>query len=115
MVYYCNLGAAATSALQQQTNKTVLDDSNYASLCEQLGPHASSWKTVGINLGFFSGDLENIQSTPSNMTNAPKSFLNDLLDKWLKREEPLATLEDLKVALRKTGLGRVAAGLSVTA
>ena len=97
---------------QGSLGKTVLEDSNFASLCEQLGPHASSWKTVGMNLGFSSADLGNIESTPSNMTNAPKSYLNDLLDKWLKREEPLATLEDLKVALRKTGLGRVAARLT---
>ena len=112
MFINCNLGAAATRALQSQTKKTLLKDRHRAKLCEQLGPHAAYWKTVGMHLGFPSGELQNIESAPNNMANAPKSFLDDMLDKWLKREEPIATLEDLKVALRRAGLGRVAAELT---
>ena len=108
------LGAAATK-LGDETNKTLLSESSFATLCQQLGPHAASWKTIGVNLGFPPGELDNIQSNPINMIdcNAPKSFLNDLLKKWLQwmLGHP-ATLEDLKVALRKTGLGRAAAELT---
>ena len=75
---------------------------------------------IGTNLGFRPGELDVIQMNPALMTNAPMSYLNQLLTNWLqwapgdgRDSKNSATLGALQAATRKAGLGRVAAQLTV--
>ena len=75
---------------------------------------------IGTNLGFRPGELDVIQMNPALMTNAPMSYLNQLLTNWLqwaprdgRGSKNSATLGALQAATRKAGLGRVAAQLTV--
>ena len=90
-------------------------------MCFHLEQHASKWKVIGNHLGFHPGELDAIQSDPMCITaGAPKSYLNRMLEQWLqwapgdgRGSKQVATLEAIKSAIRRTGLGRVAAELSV--
>ena len=84
----------------------VYAEKHIAYLMDMLTDHASDWKTIGCYLGFSQGQLKNIESNPMLITKAPVSFLNELLTQWLQLGN--ATLQDLKFALNKTGLGATA-------
>ena len=88
----------------------------------QLSDYASQWILIGIQLGFRKGELDNIEANPNLHKTAPLSWLDSMLYKWFqwapgdeRGSEVVATLEDLKTALRSrsVGLGAVAQDLHV--
>lgn len=94
-----------------------LTDRHHSSLLKQLTKHAAKWREIGIYLGFLDGELDNIQSKPLLMTNAPDSWLSAMLSEWLQwapgDSRRFATLEGLNIALRDTGLAATAHDLSI--
>lgn len=98
--------------------------SNYAaklshqSLYNQLKPHGSKWKEIGTNLGFRQTELTDIESRPPLFMGAPSSWLSAMLTEYLEWEpgddrgtQECPSLESLKSAVSKAGLGRSAAQL----
>ena len=93
---------------------------HHSSLFKQLATCASKWRSIGLYLGFTRGELDNIiQANPTLLTTPPNSRLSAMLSEWLqwapgdsRGSTNFATLESLKVALRRTGLGAVAHDLS---
>ena len=104
--------------MSEQVEKKIEEDDiqGPGGLVEQLDPHAAKWRTIGTNLGFRAGELDNIQSKQD----VPVNYLTELLtqwyqwykgDSWGTKNEP--TLKALKNAVSRAGLGRVAAGLKL--
>lgn len=84
--------------------------------------HSAKWRTIGTNLGFHPSELDGIQSKPMLFSEAPGSYLNELLTQWLQwapdpadraSKRSFATLGALQSAVRRAGLGRVAADLKI--
>jgi hypothetical protein len=90
---------------------------------DKLNVHASKWRTIGLNLGFHSAELDNIQCKLTLIAEAPSSYLSDLLSQWLQwapdsssgasKRNKYATLEDLQSAVRHAHLARVAEELKI--
>ena len=92
-----------------------LNSEHHTVLFEQLQDHASHWRDIGAKLGFKPGELTSIQDNLTLMISAPKSYLNELLAKWLewaprdgRGSRGFATFEGLKDALRQANLGATA-------
>ena len=71
-------------------------------------------------MGFLNSELDKIQARPLLMSGAPNSWLNAMLADWLQWEpedsrgsKKFAMLEDLKAALRESGLARLARDLGI--
>ena len=99
---------------------TRLTDRHFPTLLEQLTKHSTKWITIGLHLGFRQHELDNIQARPLLLVGAPDSLLRTLLAEWLQwapgdhRESTcFATLQCLKDALSKAGLGETAHSLHV--
>ena len=113
------------SGISPATKQTVLvptrlAEDHHAVLFKQLQRYAAKWKEIGISLGFFPGELNNIQAKALLLENSPTSWLSELLAQWLqwapgdsRGSNKFATLEELKSALRKTGLGATAHDLGI--
>lgn len=78
----------------------------------ELKTQSTEWKSIAIYLGFTGGELKIIEAKPLLLTSAPTSWLNDMLYEWLqwapgdvRGSSKFATLEGLRVALDKAGLG----------
>ena len=84
---------------------------HHAVLCEILKPHATKWREIGQHLGFLPGDLDNIQAAPLLLQTAPVSWMNAVLEKFLKEREGGAKMSVLETALNKAGLGVTASQL----
>ena len=100
--------------------RAILDRNHHASLLQQLTEDASNWREIGTHLGFRSGELDNIQSNPLLLSNAPTSWLSTMLTQWLqwapgdsRGSTSFATLEHLKTAFNQAGLGATAHDLKV--
>lgn len=89
------------------------------SLLVQLSQHATKWYEIGIELGFTQQELFVIQEIPSFISEP----LAEMLSQWLEwfpgdgrrtsRTTRVATLEELKRALRQVGLRVTAERLSI--
>ena len=95
-----------------------LTESNMPHLLSKLDNHASKWRDVGMHLGFQQNELDNIQDRPVLFTHAPQSWQRAMLSEWLewaprdsRGSSSFATLEALKDALYKSGLGATASTL----
>ena len=106
--------------LPQAINCTQCDSRHHAILLNKLSIHSSKWEVIGSNLGFQQGELENIRYAPLLLASAPRSWLSAMLATWLewapndKRESgQYATLEALKAAVSKAGLGSTAESLTI--
>jgi ankyrin len=95
--------------------------SHHAILFGQLDKYAAKWKNIGTFLGFEQNELDIIQAMPLLLSDAPKSWLSEMLKEWLQwapgpggRRE-YAKLESLKKALRDTDpeLNEIAASLQL--
>ena len=96
------------------------DKSHHTRLYQQLSEHAAKWRDIGIHLGFRPGELENIAAKPPLVAEAPSGWLSEMLSKWLewapgdgRGSVRCATLNQLKDAVSKSGLGRTARALSL--
>lgn len=97
-----------------------LSDKDVASLCEQLRPHARKWKEIGTGLQFSHAELSSIEASPFSLSNAPFSFLSEMLSMWqqfvprdARGSKNCATLELLRTAVDNAGLGRTARELKL--
>ena len=105
--------SSSTSELPAQKNEDLplTVEVHHAVLCEILKPHATKWREIGQHLGFLPGDLDNIQAAPLLLQTAPVSWMNAVLEKFLKEREGGAKMSVLETALNKAGLGVTASQL----
>ena len=96
-----------------------LYERDYNWICGQLYQYASKWRTIGQGLGFTSAELDTIQASPANFTDAPTSYLYAMFSRWLqwapgdaRGSRDYATLRSLRRAVDRAGLGVVAQQLA---
>lgn len=110
---------ATLKVSETATDETLLSDDHLPILLDQLNVHASKWRMIGTNLGFRTAELDGIQSKPTLITEAPGSYLSEVLNQWLQwapdptNKRNFATFEALQSAVRRAGLARVAANLKI--
>lgn len=92
-----------------------LGDRDYNEIYKKLEPHAHEWRKIGRELGFTSSEMDIIEHTTRLHFNAPKSYLEELLRKWLqwapgdgRGSTGFATKESLIAALQRANLGALA-------
>ena len=80
-------------------------------LSSELKMKSAKWNDIAMYLGFINDELEIIKAMPLLLTSAPNSWLNEMLSEWLqwapgdaRNSTKIATLEELRDALNKTGL-----------
>ena len=95
--------------------KHKLSESHLPELLSKLNDHACSWRDIGMHLGFRKGELDNIAANQLLLSESPKSWLKEMLSKWLqwapgdsRGSNAFASMESLKCALDKSGLARTA-------
>ena len=103
-----------------QDSTRLNEKDHHTKLLDVLAVHASKWRVIGTYLGFTQSELEIIQSRPMLLTQAPLSYLNEMLSMWYqwapgdgRGSEDFATLGALKHALSHAGRGRTAAELTI--
>ena len=75
-------------------------------LMEQFQPVADIWRLLGVTLGLTLVELDEIEGMPLLIPGGPAAFLQEMLNKWLKRappSHPFPTLTMLCDALRGGG------------
>ena len=79
---------------------------------------APKWKEIGQGLGFTLDETKYIESRPTLLADAPFSYLSAMLSDWehwapgdARGSADYATLDSLRIALDKAGLGRESQGL----
>ena len=94
------------------STETVLHDRDHTDVYCKLEPCAAHWRAIGKALGFTEGEMDNIQSSPMLMMQAPRSWLGQMLTQWLqwapgdgRGSTSFATKESLRAALLKANLG----------
>jgi hypothetical protein len=100
--------------------KGRLNKSHFPFLIEQLSDCAYKWRKIGTHLKFKQDELKNIEAKPSLVSDAPESYLSELISNWMewapgdsRGSTNYANLEDLKSAVSKAGFGVVAGELSL--
>ena len=95
-----------------------LTESDIPYLLGELDKHANKWRDIGLHLGFQQNELDNIQDQPVLFMHAPQSWQRAMLSEWLqwapndsRGSSSFATLQTLKDALNKSGLGATASTL----
>ena len=95
-----------------------LTECDITALIGKLEPHAHQWRDIAMHLGFQQTELDNIQARPLLLQGAPQSWLRAMLSEWLqwapndsRGSSSFATLQALKDALNKSGLGATASTL----
>ena len=75
--------------------------------------------TIGQGLGFLFAELDAIRANPTNLHDAPASYLRSMVAKWLqwasgdkRGSKDYATLSSLRTAVDKAGLGVLAQELA---
>lgn len=98
----------------------ILQRNSHPLLLKQLSHQSSSWRGIGIQLGFHPGELDTIEHKPANTTGGPTACLSAMLSNWLewapkdnRGSKQYATLGALKVAVDQAGFGRTAMELCV--
>ena len=90
-------------------------ESHLPQLLSKLNNHASRWRDIGMHLGFYQGELNNIQGNVTLITNSPNSWLTEMLTQWLqwapgdgRKSSSVASVDSLTLALNNSGLGATA-------
>ena len=101
-------------------SETKLSDGHFPLIYEKLRPHSSKWQDIGTGLQFTSSELTNIRSNHLLLTTGPHGYLWEMLSQWLqwasgdaRGSTDYATLEALRSAMDKAGLGRAAQELTL--
>ena len=99
---------------------TVLGPDDLEILFEKLTLYAARWDVIATHLSFKQPELKKIRAMPGLFEGAPSSWLKEMLTQWLQQKPgdkrgttDYPTLENLKLALDKTGLAAFAANLSL--
>ena len=89
-----------------------LSERHQSFLSLELKTQSTEWKSIAIYLGFTGSELKIIEAKPLLLSGAPTSWLNEMLSEWLqcapgdgRGSTKIATLEGLRDALDKAGLG----------
>ena len=92
-----------------------LTESDMTALYSKLNCHAPHWRDIATQLGFRQTELKTIEARPFLLQEAPQSWLRAMLSDWLewapndsRGSSSFATLQALKDALSKSGLGATA-------
>ena len=108
---------ATISTTQPTESNTKLEKHHHTQLFGQLSEYAFKWTEIGIHLGFLNNELKNIEAKPSLHH---EGFLREMLSEWLewapgdqRGSKQYATLEALKRAVSRAGLGATAKHLTV--
>ena len=95
----------------QESGNEILHEHTFTSLYEQISKHSDKWSTIASHLGFRQRELRIIQARPLLLSDAPESWLREILAEWLewapgdsRGSRDFATLNGLKKALNKAGL-----------
>ena len=100
-----------TPSTAASTSHKCLSESDLPMLLLKLNNHATKWRDIGMYLGVQHGELENIQAKPFLLFGAPQSYLGAMLTDWLHRapndHRGGATIDNLMLALRQSGLGAI--------
>ena len=107
------------SSKNQQTNQLNVKQ-HYSILHRDLIKHSNKWTEIASHLGFRQSEIENIQAKPLLFSDAPACWFRTMLEQWLqwapgdsRGSNGFATLENLKEALSRAGLGATAHDLRV--
>ena len=94
---------------------------DYGILLEQLHLCAAEWETIAAGLRYTNDEIKNIKADPTNIARAPRSYLEDIIGKWLhwapgdaRGSKDGATLEALKRAVSQAGFGNIAENLTLS-
>ena len=95
-----------------------LTESDMTVLLGKLESHAHRWRDIATHLSFQQTELDNIQARALLLQGSPQSWLRAMLSEWLqwapndcRGSSSFATLDTLKDALNKSGLGATASTL----
>ena len=98
--------------VDEDSDAVRCNSSHFSHLYAQLSSHAADWSEIGSYLGFSQSELKIISCDPLNLSEAPKGYLRAMLSQWLewapgdhRGSKQYATLETLKAAVCKAGLG----------
>ena len=101
-------------------DRTLVGDSHYGCLCEQLRPCAASWEDIAKYLGFKAHEVANIRADPLKQVNAPGAFMDSTVDRWShwapgdsRGSKDYATLEALITAVDRAGFAVIAQKLTL--
>jgi hypothetical protein len=93
----------------------VISEQDFTAAREKLQKYPSKWRFIGQGLGFKHHELDAIQNQPLLLQTAPTSYLNEMLSSWQqwalgdhRGSTSYATLESLRTAVDKAGLGLTA-------
>ena len=102
-----------THVLLTDAASTKLSARDLTKITEYVKPHSHKWKEIGQGLGFTADELSNIEARLTLLIGAPYSYLSAMLSDWchwapgdVRGSTNYATLDSLKTALNKAGLGR---------
>ena len=80
-----------------------------------LQHYAYKWERIAQGLGFKANELANIKAKPTLLADAPRSYLNAMLEEWQqwapgddRGSTCYATLDALRAAVSKAGLALTA-------
>ena len=68
--------------------KTLDNHSDLILIYDNIKEEAYNWETIGLYLGFKTGELNAIKATPQLIVQGPEGYLKELLNRWLKRTYP---------------------------
>jgi hypothetical protein len=93
----------------------MISHKDFAAASEKLQKYPHKWRGIGQGLGFNSHELNAIQNQPLLIPTAPTSYLNEMLSSWqqwapgdYRGSTSYATLESLRTAVNRAGLGLTA-------
>ena len=86
-----------------------LTERDIAELFELIHTYSSKWDLIGLQLKFAPSELDYIKSMPLLLTEAPASFLKELLSRWIQwptlNYPTRPTLRVLCASLRSSSVG----------
>ena len=101
---------AVTSSTKARISREEFDRAS-----NLLQQYSHKWEIIGQHLGFTANELSVIEAAPLHLANAPSSWLTAMLSSWQqwtprdhRGSTSYATLDSLKTAVDKAGLGLTA-------
>lgn len=95
-------------------------EKHFGHLCCQLKPCAAKWEDIAKALCFEIGEIANIRANPLKLMNAPGSFMDGVIEEWLRwapndarGSKSYPTLEALRAAVDKAGYSSIAFSLTL--
>ncbi len=107
--------AASQASSKLVPSSSSISEEDFSRVSGILQKYSRKWRQIGLGLGFKAHKLDDIQSRPSLFTSAPSSYLEAMLSEWQQWAPGdergscnYATLDSLRTAVDKAGLGLTA-------